>query len=378
MVPVLLGLYLGCVGIQLVYLLFIFSKISGSQQRKDTSALATEPNSSFSVGVSVVVCAWNELENLQELIPLLLKQDHPNFEIIVVDDRSEDECYDYLLYEALKHEKLRLVRINEMPQHITPKKYALTLGIKAARKELILLTDADCRPVSNQWIREMQHSMKEGKEIVLGFSPYKVKSGLLNFFIRYETFYTAVQYLSFAVAGFPYMGVGRNLMYKKSLFFDNNGFHSHQHIVGGDDDLFVSEVANRTNVSVCMQPASFMVSIPKVTYGKWIRQKKRHLSVGKHYRFKDKFLLGLLTFTQVGFWFSFIPMVIFGGEFYTMITLGFFLLRMIAFTIILDKIHKRLDATFDWYFIPLFDFLYIFYYLFTGMLTLFTKKIQWN
>jgi glycosyltransferase involved in cell wall biosynthesis len=378
LVPVLLGLYLGCIGIQLVYLIFIFSKIGRHQRNIDAATQLTEPKTDFSVGVSVVVCAWNELENLRELLPLLLRQDHPDFEVIVVDDRSDDECYDYLLYEALKHDKLRLVRINEMPQHITPKKYALTLGIKAARNELILLTDADCRPVSDQWIREMQSSMKDEKEIVLGFSPYEVKSGLLNFFIRYETFYTAVQYLSFALAGYPYMGVGRNLMYKKSLFFRNNGFHSHQSVVGGDDDLFIKEVANRKNVNVCLQPNAFMVSLPKTTFREWFHQKKRHLSVGKHYKFRDKFLLGLLTFSQVGFWVSLVPLLIWGGPQYVPVVAGFFLLRMLALTIVLDRIHKRLDATFEWYCIPLFDFLYIFYYLFTGITALFTKKIQWN
>jgi len=152
-ISALFYLYLGCIVIQLIYLFFIFSQVGRYQLLSNYSRHLTEPKSIFSVGVSVVVCAWNELENLKELLPLLLKQDYPDFEIIVVDDRSDDECYDYLLYEALTHEKLRLVRINEMPQHITPKKYALTLGIRAARKELILLTDADCRPVSDQWVR---------------------------------------------------------------------------------------------------------------------------------------------------------------------------------------------------------------------------------
>lgn len=378
MIPVLFYLYLGCVVIQFVYLLFIFSKLGRYQSMSASSVHLAEPKSNFPVGVSVVVCAWNELENLKELLPLLLRQDYPDFEIIVVDDRSDDECYDYLLYEALTHGKLRLVRINEMPQHITPKKYALTLGIKAARKELILLTDADCRPVSDQWVREMQCSMKEGKEIVLGFSPYEVRAGLLNFFIRYETFYTAVQYLSFALAGYPYMGIGRNLMYRKSLFVRNNGFHRHQHVTGGDDDLFISEVATRGNVNVCLQPASFMVSLPKTTFRQWYRQKRRHLSVGKHYKFRDKFLLGLLTFSQVSFWFCLVPLLLLGGPQLASVAAGAFLLRIVALTIVFDRIHKRLDATFEWYCIPLLDFLYIFYYLFTGMSTLFTKKVQWN
>ncbi len=377
MATVLLGLYLCCVVMQLVYLVFFFSKTSHYQHNNSSSEPQAQPNRDFSVGVSVVVCAWNELEHLRELIPLLLKQDYPDFEVIIVDDRSNDECYDFLLYEALKYENLRLVRINHSPDHITEKKYALTLGIKAARKELILLTDADCRPATNQWIREMQQSMTEGKEIVLGFSPYEVKNGLLNFFIRYETFYTAVQYFSFALAGFPYMGVGRNLMYKKSLFVRYNGFYSHQQIVGGDDDLFVSQVANQQNVSICLQPDAFTVSAPKTTFREWYRQKKRHLSVGKYYKRRNKTLLGLLSISQVGFWLSFVALLVF-GQAYLIPVLVAFAARMVALTIILDKIHKKLDGTFDWYLIPIFDFLYIFYYLFTGISAFFTKKIQWS
>ena len=380
-IAVLLGLYLGCVGMQLIYLVFIFSRTSQYRRESDSfpaDPTAAEPEPARFAGVSVVVCARNELDNLRELIPLLLRQDYPDFEVIVVDDRSGDECYDFLLLEALRRERLRLVLVNATPSRITPKKFALTLGIRAARREVILLTDADCRPVSDQWIREMAATMDGNKEIVLGFSPYQVKNGWLNFFIRYETFYTAVQYLSFALAGFPYMGVGRNLMYKKSLFLRHNGFHDHQQVVGGDDDLFVSQAANRTNVGVCLRPESFMVSIPKGTFREWFRQKKRHLSVGKHYKLRDKLLLGLLTLSQVGFWLSFPPLLVFGGRACAVATVATFLIRMVALTVILDKIHRRLEATFGWYLIPVFDFLYIFYYLFTGTSAFFAKKIRWN
>ncbi|MBC7923153.1 MAG: hypothetical protein H7Z75_18900 [Ferruginibacter sp.] len=167
-------------------------------------------------------------------------------------------------------------------------------------------------------------------------------------------------------------------MYKKSLFLRYNGFHDHLQVVGGDDDLFVSQAASRTNVGVCLKPESFMVSIPKVTFREWFRQKKRHLSVGKHYKLRDKLLLGLLTLSQVGFWLSFPLLLVFGGQEYAAATVATFLIRMVALTVILDKIHRRLEARFGWYLIPVFDFLYIFYYLFTGTSAFFAKKIRWN
>lgn len=356
----------------------LFSQGKPQLQEKKRKIQSTESSGDEFEGVSIIVCAWNELDNLKQLIPLLLQQDHPNFEIIIVDDRSQDECYDFLLLEALKYKNLRLVRINHMPHHITPKKYALTLGIRASRYDVLLLTDADCRPTSNQWVREMQTCLKEDKELVLGYSPYRKEPGFLNFFIRYETFYTAVQYFSLALAGKPYMGVGRNLMYRKALFYRTNGFYNHQQVVGGDDDLFISEAATPQNVSVCLQPEAFTVSIPKTSFKSWYRQKKRHLAVGKHYKSKDKQRLGILSFTQIAFWICFIGLL-FSQDMYILIaTIAAFLLRMTVLTVIMNKAKKRLELNFGWLTIPFFDFLYVFYYIIIGLSALFSKKIQWN
>jgi glycosyltransferase involved in cell wall biosynthesis len=363
-----LSIFGGSVFIILCYYLFFYTKLAFYQEKPLVGR--------SSPGVSVVVAAWNELENLQKLIPVLLNQDYPEYEFIIVDDRSNDECYDFLLYESFKHPKMKLRRLNNTPDHITSKKFALTMGIKAAQYDVILLTDADCIPQSDLWIRQMTEQLADDKKVVLGYSPYQFEKGFLNFMIRYETFYTAVQYLSFAAARLPYMGVGRNLAYYKSLFIENKGYRTHLRVVGGDDDLFVGEVANRKNVAICIAPESTVVSIPKTTFAAWFRQKKRHLSVGKHYRLRNKVLLGLFSLSQIVFWVSFVTLIVLQA--FVPYVIASFLLRYIVLTWLMHKIALRIDQTVRWYWIPAFDVLYIVYYVVIGFDALITKRTRWK
>ncbi|NBP71584.1 MAG: glycosyltransferase, partial [Cytophagia bacterium] len=199
-----------------------------------------------------MVCAHDELENLQVLVPLLLQQAYPNFEVIVVDDRSNDATLDWLLNETKIHPGLRMVHVDHTPDHINGKKYALTLGIRAAKHDWIVLTDADCRPASPDWLKGLSEGIGENTEIILGYSPYQKKEGWLNRFIRFESLITALQYLGFALLKKPYMGVGRNMAYRKSLFMNNKGFTNMLSYTGGDDDLFVNKHAKGSNTSVVM------------------------------------------------------------------------------------------------------------------------------
>src|SRR5205809_1099854 len=148
---------------------------------------------------------------------------------------------------------------------INGKKYPLSIGIKEANHEVMLLTDADCVPASEHWIQKMQEAYHDGVEIVLGYGAYHKRPGLLNKLIRFETIHSAIQYLSYALAGTPYMGVGRNLSYKKDLFLRNKGFSSINHVPSGDDDLFINKVATKKNTKIIIDPESITRSIPKTS-----------------------------------------------------------------------------------------------------------------
>ena len=357
---------------QLYLILIVFSKI----------LLYKKPNLQYfgQKSVSLIICAHNEYENLKELMPLLLGQKEANLELIIVDDRSEDNTQ-VLLQEYSKQypKKIRVIHIKDKKNGFHPKKYALTQGIFAASHEIILLSDADCRPVSAYWVAEMWAAFEENIEIVLGFSPYFKQKGVLNAFIQYETFYTAIQYLSLTLAGKPYMGVGRNMAYKKSLFLNQQGLEKHQHITGGDDDLFVNQAAKPKCVSIRIHPKSQVYSIPKKSWGSWYRQKIRHLSVSKHYNISSKIFLGVINASQVLFWLSFL-IIIFAHphkEFMNLF-LGCFILRISALWGIFAMINQKIQAQVYSICIPVFDFLYVLYIFIFGVIALSKKHVQWN
>ncbi len=327
-------------------------------------------------GVSVVVCAHDEEENLRELIPLLLDQDHPRFEVIVVNDRSNDGTYDLILEEMRRDSRLKAVQVDRVPDHANGKKYGLTLGIKAASYEWILLTDADCRPSGTGWISTMSDNFDGEAKIVTGFSPYERKAGLLNLFIRFDTWLTGLQYFSFALAGNPYMGVGRNLAYRKSFFLEKKGFNRFLGITGGDDDLFVNQHATSHNLRVEMRPGAVVYSIPKRRWREFFRQKIRHLNAGKHYRAKHRLFLGAFSLTWMFAWLAAIPL--FGGSWHPWWIASALVFRIIVMMISVLIMVRRFRLSFEWWAIPLLDFLYAIYYLSTGVAALATKKVQWT
>jgi len=293
LVNILLFSFYAVLLIQGFYFLGVFSLFSWSKTKK--KALKDFP-------VSVIVCAKNEAKNLSVLAPLLLKQNYSNFELVLINDRSTDNTLDVIKEIAAKDSRIKIVDIEENEQFWGSKKYALTLGIKAAKNEHLLFTDADCIPNSDNWINTMTRSFDENKHVILGYGAYKKEKGFLNKLIRYETLLTALQYFSYAKLGVPYMGVGRNLAYTKEAFFSVNGFINHMNIRSGDDDLFINEVATKKNTAICIDAEGFTKSNPKKTFKEWLLQKRRHINTAAHYKNSHKFLLGLFYFSQILFW----------------------------------------------------------------------------
>lgn len=362
----LLIIFLSAAAIQVIY--FIVLIISISKKRPD-QPVPLKP-------ISVIVCAHDEEQNLRELVPALLNQQHPEFEVIIVNDRSNDGTFDWLLDETKKEPRLKMVNIDSAPAHVNGKKFAITLGIKAAKYDWILLTDADCRPNNEQWIRSVSERCNEDKNFVLGYSAYEKRPGFLNLFIRFETLLTAIQYIGFALAGNPYMGVGRNLAYRKSVFLENKGFNNFLSVTGGDDDLFVNQHATAKNTAIALGDDALVYSFPKTTLKEFYRQKVRHLSVGKKYRVKHKFLLALFFMTHLITWFAGIPLLILStGIVWVASALVF---RTLLFSITVHQASERFGQKFEWGAVLLLDFLFVIYYLSTAPVAFLTKKIRWK
>lgn len=363
--PVILFLFSTFIILQIICLaalLFAFSKYS------------LPPIETIDNPVSVIVCAHDEEENLRELLPLLLAQDHHQFEVIVVEDRCNDNTFDYLREVAANDSRLKMVRIESKPEHVSGKKFALTLGIKAATYNWVLLTDADCRPKGRKWINRMMSKAGDHTHIVLGYSPYEKMPGLLNAFIRFEGLLTAIQYLGMGLLGKPYMGVGRNLAYQKKVFFDNKGFNTHRGITGGDDDLLVNALARSNNTAAIIDPEAIVYSKPKKSWSSFYYQKLRHLSVGKYYKPSDKFILGLFNLSLIGSWLLAVPAIYPANVF----PLGLFLLRMALLVVLLHTASRKLGDSMALWKVPLLDFIFVIYYLVTGLSALSVKTIRWK
>lgn len=356
--------YLLATAVQFLFWLVVFSRLARYNPDEELADRPEEP-------VSVIICARNEAENLKKNLPLILNQNYRLYEVIVIDDNSFDESEKIILSFQKKYPILRPFFVKHKLQ--PGKKAALTRGIQEAQFEKLLLTDADCRPASPFWIKRMQAGLSDQVNIVLGFSPYLRKSGFLNHFIRFETFFTAIQYLSFALLGFPYMGVGRNLLYRKSLFERVGGFKRHDHIAFGDDDLFVSEAARGGQTAIVLQPEAFTFSEAKSDWRGFYFQKSRHLSAGKHYRPVHQALLGAVAASQFLHYACFFALLLSGDH--LLLTLFLFVARMAVVTWLYGRILKRFGETDLLIWIPVLDAALAFYYfLFSPVLLIKTGK----
>ena len=339
--------------IQLFYYLFFFTRLAFYKPKPRTVS-QTHP-------VSVIICARDEAANLAKNLPgALVQQYRTTHEVIVVDDNSFDDSK-YLLEEYQKtYRQLQVVELKQEAKLIPGKKFPLSIGIKTAKHEIVLLTDADCVPASELWIDKMQQTFDEHTEIVLGYGAYHKKAGFLNKMVRWETFHTALQYFSYALAGKPYMGVGRNLSYKKTIFYRHKGFSAHNNIASGDDDLFINMAATKKNTRINIDKDTFTLSEPPKTWAAWIKQKNRHYSTGKFYKPLHKFLLGLYTFSH----FLFYPLLVVSLLMYNwQLALLVFGIRFLIQGIVLYPAMKKLDeqSMFPWFLF--IDIGMFFYYL---------------
>lgn len=337
---------------QIIYYLYFFRRL-GWLPRRERMQSQQHP-------VSVVICARDEAANLTKNLPgVLLQQYSTTHEVVVVNDNSADESR-YLLAELQKtFRKMNVVDLQHEAKLISGKKYPLSMGIKESKYEVLLLTDADCVPATEWWIQKMQDAYSDGIEIVLGYGAYRKRKGMLNKIIRFETAHSAMQYLSYALAGMPYMGVGRNLSYRKELFFKNKGFSSLNHIPGGDDDLFINKVANEKNTAVVVDPQAFTWSEPKKTWGEWMRQKSRHYSTARYYKGKHRFLLGTYAACQFLFYPLLLACLLWS---YWDLALGIAALKYLIQGVVMHRCFKQLEEKDLSPFFLLFDVWMFFYY----------------
>jgi glycosyltransferase involved in cell wall biosynthesis len=361
-------LFLVFSSILIVYYLFVFRKFAFAK---------TENKNINTVPVSVIICAKNEYDNLEKNLPLFINQEYPNFELVLIDDASSDETLELLEAYEKQYAFIKLVKVENNEAFWGNKKYALTLGIKASKHEYLLFTDADCKPNSTTWLKEMSSQFTNQKTIVLGYGGYeKIKNSFLNQLIRYETVLTALQYFSWAKSGKAYMGVGRNLAYKKSEFYKTNGFINHMKLRSGDDDLFVNEATTSQNTSTQFSANSFTYSKPKTSYREWFKQKRRHIATSKYYKSFDKIQLALFYLSTVLFLLSFTLLMLFLHNW--IIVVSVFCFIFILKWIIYGMSAKKLNEKDTIWLYPIYEISLLFVQFYLFILNLFSKPVHWK
>jgi len=352
LLQILFYTFLAVVCIQFTYYIFLFGKFAfllnsktGKEDKKETKEITP---------VSIIIAARNEAENLKQFLPKVLNQNYTDFEIIIVNDSSTDKTEQVIKVFQKDYDNLKLVHIYGTGN----KKNAITKGIEASSNDYLLFTDADCYPKSENWISEIVSHFNNDKQLILGYGAYqKINNSILNKLIRFETLLTAIQYFSYTKMGIPYMGVGRNLGYKKKLFVKSNGFNNHKHIKSGDDDLFINQAATSQNTEICFSKNSFTISKPKTSLSSWLQQKRRHISTANKYKPIHQFLLGLFYMSQLLFWLLAIILLIFSFN-WQLVTI-FIIIRLTAQYIIVHNSAIKLDEKDITIFTPFLDFLLV-------------------
>ena len=321
----------GATVIQLFYYFYYYLAVT--QPGKIQENTNTEP-------ISVIICARDEAENLSRFLPAVLKQDYPDYEVIVVNDCSEDDSY-IVLGEFLKqYSRLKVSTLIDTKFNHS-KKFAQFIGIKASKNEILVFTDADCQPESDKWLSMMSSHFDAKTNFVLGYGGYLKGKGLLNKYIRYDTMTIAMQYIGMARRGSPYMGVGRNLAYRRSVFFNNRGFGAHSNLASGDDDLFVNTNATGKNTIAECRKEAHTRSVPARGLSQWARQKKRHMTTAPYYKMSDKILLLPEPASRVLFYSSFILLIL--NPLMWQFALAIFGVRFITMIVTLSLIQKKLN-----------------------------------
>lgn len=318
--------------IQLLYTVLIYGRLAFYNEKNVDGGAR--------YGVSIIIAARNESENIFRNLPFILEQDYPEFEVIVVNHQSIDDSEYILDAYSKQYPHLKIIKV-ERSQHLKyGKKLPLTIGIKGAKYEHILLTDADCKPAGNQWIRSMMARFNNEKQIVLGYGPFHKTNSLLNRVIRFDTAWIAMSYFSMARAGMPYMGIGRNLAYTKTAFNAVSGFKSHYALSSGDDDLFIQEAAKKKNFTINLDPESYCYSPAASTWSAWFKQKSRHYTTSARYKVIKKGMLGIYPLSLLIVTGTFVSLL-FNKEF-IWLTLTLYLILLTVKWIVLGKAFRKL------------------------------------
>lgn len=207
--------------------------------------------------LSILLTVHDNARELERHLPVILSQDYPvGYEVIAVVSRGEDDTDDVLKQFANSHSNLYVTFIPDTSRYMSRKKLAVTLGVKAAKNEWVLMTDATCVPSSDQWLKHMARHATTGTDLVIGYSNYDDEA---TDFQRFERLVSQRYILRKAQRGTAYRCEPGNLMFRKACFLDGRGFEGNLKYVRGEYDFIVNKFAERGNVATVIAPEAWMI-----------------------------------------------------------------------------------------------------------------------
>jgi len=363
------GLFLGFLAmlfVQLLYFWIFFSRLAFGRRRIEN------PDK---LPVSVIILVNNQYNDLRKNLPEILNQDYPDYEVVVVNENSEDGSEELLERFSEQYSHLKIVEMKQSLNWFKGRKFPLSIGIKSAKNEILLLTDIRCTPATSRWISEMVAAHDERTEIVLAYSTFHTGSKI-NIWYRFVAFYDALLYLSMAKSGLAFKGIGRNLSYRRSLFFNHKGFSSHYRINTGDDELFVNKAATRSNVRVQTSPASMIHYTKPLSFAQWLTNENDRLSTRRHFKLRHRLVISLFTTSSFFFYALFAALLIVNIN--LQIVLLFFLLRFISQMIVFGFAQKKLTEKRLLLLSPVFEIFLMLIDAFIWLKLLFSKTNKWS
>ena len=344
--------------IQLIYYIYLYNRI-----HRHTHAVQCEEVhfNKEQPPISIIIYAREECANLKENLCSILDQDYPTFEVIVINDGNSDGSEDYLIQLENRYQYLYHSFIPASSRYISRKKLAITLGIRAARYDWLVLTDANCCPQSNQWLRMLARNFTPGTQVVLGYSNYTPSRAKGRRMATLCELFSAMRYLGFALGRHPYMGIGRNLAYRKELFYKNKGFSAHLNLPLGEDDLFVNRIATPTNTRVEAATESIVRITPAEQDKNWMDEKAEYAFTARYYHGAQRYLNGLETCSRLLFHAAWMATCVVGAAHQHWLATGLglllFLMRLVPQALVINHTARNLGEQGRYgLLLPAFDF----------------------
>ena len=340
--------------IQLYYYLSYYTRIAKAQKKQKGETLVELPP------LSVIICVQNQLDEVRANIERILKQDYPKFEVIVIDLASEDDTKFYLEQLGNSYNNFYFSYIPPSARFISRRKLAQTIAVKASKYDWLVFTEINSQPVSDQWLRKLMEQRQEDTEIILGYNRYKRENTWINRLSSYDNQLLNMRYLGSALGGSPYMGVGRNLAYKKELFHQTKAFNNQLNLQRGEDDLFINQFANSKNTKVAVSPEAIIEVNPIQTRKEWRILKRSYLLSLNRFKGGSQYCMGFETTTRFLFYISSIALIVFGiamgGWVFSLAALFLFILRWVVQAFVINKIAKKMGEQRRYRFsLPLLD-----------------------